>query len=129
MWRVIMEDKNGLDYSALLLSLIVGVSVSASYIAIFKSGIVSFSLFPLICAVLAIYCLHQRYLTSEMPNGVAGLTVASAILGFLLYNIFIRIEYPQLGSNLLQTFICLTLVFWLMIKIDRNKKTGNPDTN
>lgn len=118
-----MEDKKGLDYSALLLSLIIGASVSASYIAIFKSGIASFSLFPLICAVLAIYCLHQRYLANEMPNGVSGLAVASAILGFLLYNIFIRIEYPQMGNNLLQTFIGLALVCWMMIKIDRNKNS------
>ena len=76
-------EKPGRENGTLLLALIAGLSINGSFAALFSS-VVPFSIFPLIALVLAVYCLHQRYLNRAMPDGMPKLAAACFLLGLLL---------------------------------------------
>lgn len=119
------------EYKTLTFASLAGICISASYHVIFNSAVVSFSFFPLVALILTIYCIHQHYLEKPMPDGTALLSAAFCLLGFLVYNVFVRSEHPELGSNLLQTFIALGLICWITYKFkSMNRKLAEmgPET-
>lgn len=113
-------EKSNREKGTLLLALIAGLSVHGSFTALFSS-VVSFSLFPLIALVLAVHCLHQRYQTQPMPEGMPTLAAGCFLLGILGYSAIVRAEYPQMGSNFLPSILCVALVFWLGFKLKARK--------
>ncbi|MFT8209756.1 MAG: YijD family membrane protein [Symbiopectobacterium sp.] len=108
------------EKGTLVLALIAGLSVNGSFAALFSS-IVPFSVFPLIALVLSVYCLHQRYLNIEMPEGMPLLAAACFLLGLLLYSALVRVEYPQIGSNFLPSLLCVVLVFWIGLRLKKRR--------
>lgn len=108
------------EKGTLVLALIAGLSVNGSFAALFSS-IVPFSIFPLIALVLSVYCLHQRYLNIEMPEGMPLLAAACFLLGLLLYSALVRVEYPQIGSNFLPSLLCVVLVFWIGLRLKKRR--------
>lgn len=113
-------EKPGRENGTLLLALIAGLSINGSFAALFSS-VVPFSIFPILTLVLAVYCLHQRYLHRAMPDGMPKLAAATFLLGVLLYSAIVRAEYPQIGSNFLPAIISVVLVFWIGIKLKARK--------
>lgn len=113
-------EKPGRENGTLLLALIAGFSINGSFTALFSS-VVPFSIFPIIALVLAVYCLHQRYLDRAMAHGMPKLAAACFLLGLLLYSAIVRAEYPQIGSNFLPSIICVALVFWIGVKLRAHK--------
>ncbi|MBG6240572.1 MAG: DUF1422 family protein [Candidatus Symbiopectobacterium sp. Dall1.0] len=87
------------EKGTLVLALIAGLSVNGSFAALFSS-IVPFSVFPLVALVLSVYCLHQRYLNIEMPEGIPLLAAACFLLGLLLYS---------------------ALVFWIGLRLKKRR--------
>lgn len=114
------------ENGTLILALIAGLSISGSFTALFSS-VVPFSIFPLIALVLAVYCLHQRYLNRAMPKGMPSLAAACFMLGLLLYSTIVRAEYPQIGSNFLPAILSVALVFWIGVKVKARKTATNPE--
>ncbi|CAM3627584.1 YijD family membrane protein [Yersinia entomophaga] len=115
-----MMEQPRRENGTLILALIAGLAVNGSFAALFSS-FVSFSLFPLLALVLAVYCLHQRYLNYPMPLGLPKLASACFLLGILAYSAIIRVEYPQIGSNFLPSILCVILVFWIFFKLKARK--------
>ena len=109
-----------MENGTLLLALVAGLSVNGSFAALFSS-VVPFSVVPLIALVLAVYCLHQRYLNHPMPDGMPKLAAGCFLLGLLLYSAIVRAEYPQIGSNFLPSILCVALVLWLGVKLKARK--------
>lgn len=108
------------EKGTLVLASIAGLSVNGTFAALFSS-IVPFSVFPLIALVLSVYCLHQRYLNIEMPEGIPLLAAACFLLGLLLYSALVRVEYPQIGSNFLPSLLCVVLVFWIGLRLKKRR--------
>ncbi len=107
-------DKSKLDmWRTFFLALLTGICLSASYTTLFYYSVVSFSIFPFIGLGLSLHCLHQRYLIEAIPPGGAIVIILLGLLGFFIYSVVIRVEYPVLGHNLFQTFIVLGLIFWI----------------
>lgn len=112
--------KPGRENGTLLLTLIAGFSINGSFAALFSS-VVLFSVFPIIALLLAVYCLHQRYLNRAMLDGTPKLAAACFLLGLLLYSVIMRVEHPQIGSNFLPSILCVALVFWIGFKLKARK--------
>ncbi|KAA8998609.1 YijD family membrane protein [Affinibrenneria salicis] len=115
-----MTEQPRQEKGTLLLALIAGLSANGSFAALF-SAIVPFSAFPLIALVLAVYCLHQRYMHHAMPDGIPVLAAGCFLLGVLLYSAIVRAEYPQMGSNFVPAVLCVALVFWLGLRLRGRK--------
>lgn len=113
-------EKPNCENGTLLLALITGLSINGSFAALFSS-VVPFSLFPLIALVLAVYCLHQRYLNQPMSEGMPTLVAACFLLGIFGYSTMIRVQFPQIGSNFLPSILCVALVFWIGFKLKTRK--------
>ncbi|AOM41687.1 YijD family membrane protein [Xenorhabdus hominickii] len=109
------------DKSTMLLALIVGLATHGTFSAFFNS-FVPFSIFPIIALVLSVYCLHQRYLNYPMAEGLPKLATGCFFLGMFMYSAFIRMEYPEIGSNFLPVIIGTVLVFWLYLKVRGRKQ-------
>lgn len=116
-------EKSGRENGTLLLALIAGLSINGAYAALFSS-VVPFSIFPLIALVLAVHCLHQRYLNQPMSEGMPKLAAACFLLGILAYSTLIRVEYLQIGSNFLPSILCVLLVFWIGFRLKACKALG-----
>lgn len=108
------------DNGTLLLAFIIGLSLGGSFFSLF-SAVVSFSFFPIIAFGLASWCLHQRYRDQAMPEGVPALAAAFFLLGVLCYNAVIRAEYPAIGSNFVPVILMVTVIFWIGLRIKKNK--------
>ncbi|MBF7997854.1 YijD family membrane protein [Rahnella laticis] len=117
-----MTEQANQDNGTLVLALIAGLSINGTFDALFSS-VVAFSIFPIIALVLSVYCLHVRYHKGEMPKGLPVLAAASFLLGLLLYSTFVRVEYPELGSNSLPLLISVVLLFWIGLKLKKRKST------
>lgn len=115
-----MTQQANQDNGTLVLALISGLSISGTFAAFF-STVVTFSIFPIITLVLALYCLHLRYHQGEMSKGLPTLAAISFLLGMLLHSTIIRAEYPQIGSNFLPSVICVVLFFWIGAKLKKRK--------
>jgi len=109
------------ERGTLVLALIAGVSINGSFAALFDS-LVSFSIFPFIALVLAVYTLSQRYKNSTMAEGLPSLAVAWFVLGILLYSAIIRVAYPEIGSNFLPSILSVVLIFWIFAKMRARKR-------
>lgn len=116
-----MTEQNSRDKGTLLLAFITGLSINGSFSVLF-SDYVPFSLFPLIALGLAAWCLHQRYLNRNMPEGMPSLAAAFFLLGILVYSAIVRAEYPDIGSNFIPTVLMVCLVFWIATRF---KRPGN----
>lgn len=103
------------ERGALILALIAGLSVNGSFSSLFSSY-VPFSIFPLIALALSVYALGLRYRDDTMAQGMPKMAVAWFVLGVLLYSTFIRVEYPDIGSNLLPSILSVILFFWIVVK-------------
>ncbi|MCP1064976.1 YijD family membrane protein [Serratia symbiotica] len=110
-------EKPGRENGTLLLTLIAGFSINGSSAALFSSVVPSFSVFPIIALLLAVYCSHQRYLNHVMLDGTPKLAAAYFLLGLLLYSVTMRVEHPQIGSNFLPSIPCVAQVFWIGFKL------------
>ncbi len=108
------------ETGTLLLALITGLAINGSFNAIFSS-FVPFSVFPLLTLILAVYCLHQRYLNFAMPRGLPVLASACFLLGILLYSAIVRVEHPVIGSNFVPSILSVVLVFWILFKLKTRK--------
>jgi len=121
-----MTEHSRREKGTLLLALIAGLSINGSFAALFSS-VVPFSVFPLLSLLLAVYCLHQRYLNRAMPQGMPSLAAACFMLGLLLYSAIVRAEYPQIGSNFLPAILAVALVFWIGVKLKARDNRVNPE--
>jgi len=108
------------DKSTLALAFITGLAINGSFSVLF-SAFVPFSIFPLIALGLAAWCLHQRYLNTNMPDGMPGLAAAFFLLGILVYSALVRAEYPDIGSNFVPTVLMVALVFWIATRFKRKR--------
>ncbi|CNF25053.1 putative inner membrane protein [Yersinia mollaretii] len=108
------------ETGTLLLALITGLAVNGSFNALF-SAFVPFSIFPLLALILAVYCLHQRYLNFAMPQGLPLLASACFLLGILVYSAIVRVEHPAIGSNFVPSILSVALVFWILFKLKARK--------
>ncbi|CNK00892.1 putative inner membrane protein [Yersinia aldovae] len=108
------------EMGTLLLALITGLAINGSFNVLF-SAFVPFSIFPLLTLILAIYCLHQRYLNFAMPQGIPVLASTCFLLGILLYSAIVRVEHPAMGSNFVPSILSVVLVFWIIFKLKTRK--------
>ena len=113
-----MIEQNPRDKGPLLLAFITGLAINGSFSVLF-STFVPFSIFPLIALGLAAWCLHQRYLNRNMPDGMPSLAAAFFLLGILVYSALVRAEYPDIGSNFIPTILMVALVFWIATRFRR----------
>ena len=117
-----MSLATGRDKGTLLLAFLTGLAINGSFTVLFSS-LVPFSVFPLITLGLAAWCLHQRYLNRAMPDGMPSIAAAFFLLGILVYSAIVRAEYPDIGSNFVQTILMVALVFWIGLKL-RSRRGG-----
>ncbi|ERP78881.1 membrane protein [Yersinia pestis 24H] len=122
-----MEQSSRRETGTLLLALITGLAINGVCAALF-SALVPFSVFPLLTLILAVYCLHQRYLNFAMPQGIPVLASACFLLGILLYSAIVRVEYPAIGSNFVPAVLSVVLVFWILFKL-RTRKSVQTHTD
>ncbi|WP_145544143.1 YijD family membrane protein [Yersinia frederiksenii] len=115
-----MMEQSRRETGTLLLALITGLAINGSFNAIF-SAFVPFSVFPLLTLILAVYCLHQRYLNFAMPQGLPVLASACFLLGILVYSAIVRVEHPAIGSNFVPSILSVVLVFWILFKLKTRK--------
>ncbi|MEY4474431.1 MAG: inner membrane protein yijD [Pseudomonadota bacterium] len=108
------------ETGTLLLALIMGLAINGSFNALF-SAFVPFSVFPLLTFILAVYCLHQRYLNFAMPQGIPVLASACFLLGILFYSAIVRVAHPAIGSNFVPLTLSVVLVFWIIFKLKKRK--------
>ena len=115
-----MTHPSSRDKGTMLLAFITGLAMNGSFSVLF-SAFVPFSIFPLIALGLSAWCLQQRYLNKNMPDGVPGLAAAFFLLGILVYSALVRAEYPDIGSNFIPTILMVGLVFWIALRYKRNR--------
>ena len=116
-----MTDHNSHEKSTLLLAFVVGLSTHGTFSALFNA-LVEFSIFPIITLVLAVYCLHQRYLNHAMPVGLPKFVVGIFFLGLFGYADLLRAQYPEFGSNFIPATIIVILALWLYTSWKSRKK-------
>ncbi|CNI94348.1 YijD family membrane protein [Yersinia vastinensis] len=122
------EKQTNRETGTLLLALITGLAINGSFNAVF-SAFVSFSVFPLLTLILAVYCLHQRYLNFAMPQGLPVLASACFLLGILLYSAIVRVEHPSIGSNFVPSILSVVLVFWILFKLKTRKSSAQTEAD
>ncbi|WP_067709439.1 MULTISPECIES: YijD family membrane protein [unclassified Erwinia] len=115
-----MSLPTGRDRGTLLLAFLSGLAINGTFSVLFSS-LVPFSIFPLITLGLSAWCLHHRYLNRSMPDGMPPLAAGFFLLGILLYSAIVRAEYPAIGSNFIPTVLMVALVFWLVLRLKRNR--------
>lgn len=107
-----MTERKCYEKSTLLLALVIGLSTHGTFSTLFNS-LVEFSIFPIISLVLAIYCLHQRYLHHAMSIGLPKFVVGNFFLGLFAYAAILRVQHPDVGSNFIPATIIVILALWM----------------
>ncbi len=107
-----MMDHKSYERSTLLLALVIGLSTHGTFSALFNS-LVEFSIFPVIALVLAVYCLHQRYLHQAMPMGLPKFVAGSFFIGIFGYAAILRVQHPDVGSNFIPSTVIVILALWM----------------
>ncbi|MBP6124234.1 MULTISPECIES: YijD family membrane protein [Providencia] len=107
-----MMDHKSYERSTLLLALVIGLSTHGTFSALFNS-LVEFSIFPVIALVLAVYCLHQRYLHQAMPMGLPKFVAGSFFIGIFGYAAILRVQHPEVGSNFIPSTVIVILALWM----------------
>jgi len=104
------------DRAVLIFSLIAGASANATLSGITLTE-VAFSIFPLLCCLLAFYCMLQQYKTRAIEGDIPLLTGASFIVGALGYAVCIRVQEPEIGSNFFPLMVCMAIIFWMLHRV------------
>lgn len=100
------------DKKSLLLALVSGMSANALLSAISVTNF-SFSIFPLICLVLAIQMMYQHYLTKPLDEDFPMLGLGSFFIGFFGHSAFVKAQYPEAGTNFFSIVVTMLLLFWV----------------
>ncbi|MCE2573561.1 YijD family membrane protein [Motilimonas eburnea] len=107
---------NTIERKPLLLAFLTGLCGNASLAAL-TSAHVNFSIFPIIAFVFAISALWQSYVEGPMAGDTPRCALAMFFIGALGYSSFLRAEFPDIGHNLIQIFLCLGLAFYVAVKM------------
>ncbi|UJF19458.1 YijD family membrane protein [Vibrio sp. SS-MA-C1-2] len=99
----------------LVLSLIAGACGAGSWAALFSSY-ATFSIFPIIGLVLALYTLYESYASQRMVEGTSKLAAACFFIGVFGFSSFVRTEHPEIGTNFISLMIVLVLLCWVAYK-------------
>lgn len=111
-----MSETSLVPKMPLLLAFLVGLCGHAS-LAVVTDSQVPFSLFPLIALVLAAQSLYRHYVSEPMEGETPACTLISLVIGFLGHMAFLRVQYPELGSNFIPLILALVLAAWLSVKL------------
>lgn len=109
-----------IDRKTLLFAFLTGLCGNAS-LAVLTSSYVAFSIFPIIAFAFAIASLWQRYVEGPLSDNTGNCALALFFIGAFGYSAFIRAQYPAIGENLLQIFICLGLSFFVAMRLGMAK--------
>ena len=107
-----MTTENQAGYKPLYFSFLAGLCGNATLATLTMSEI-QFSIFPLIALVLVVYNWYQVYMTSAIESHISKSSLGLFVIGVLIYTAFVRIEYPELGSNFLPLIVVLGLSAWV----------------
>ncbi|MEQ5127984.1 YijD family membrane protein [Providencia alcalifaciens] len=107
-----MTEHKNYERSTLLLSLVIGLSTHGTFSTLFNS-FVEFSIFPIVTLILAVYCLHQRYLNQAMPMGLPKFVAGSFFLGMFGYAAILRVQHPDVGSNFIPATVIVIIALWM----------------
>jgi uncharacterized membrane protein len=113
-----MSETSLIPRTPLILALLVGLCGHASVAVLTYSG-VPFSLFPIIALVLAAKQLYHHYTSEPMTGDIPACTVISFFIGVFAHSAFLRVQYPEMGSNFIPLILTLLLAAWLSIKLGR----------
>ncbi|CAG9432602.1 YijD family membrane protein [Providencia alcalifaciens] len=116
-----MTEHKNYERSTLLLSLVIGLSTHGSFSTLFNS-LVEFSIFPIVTLILAVYCLHQRYLNQAMPMGLPKFVAGSFFLGMFGYAAILRVQHPDVGSNFIPATVIVIIALWMYTSWKARKK-------
>jgi hypothetical protein len=83
---------------------------------------VEFSIFPIVTLILAVYCLHQRYLNQAMPMGLPKFVAGSFFLGMFGYAAILRVQHPDVGSNFIPATVIVIIALWMYTSWKARKK-------
>jgi len=111
---------NNIERKPLLLAFLTGLCGNAT-LATLTSAHVSFSIFPIIAFAFAISALWQAYIAGPMEGDTPRCALALFFVGALGYSSFLRAEFPDIGQNIIQIFICLGLIFYVALKLGLGK--------
>lgn len=111
-----MSEPTPIPKGILLLAFLVGLCGHAT-LAVLTDSQVPFSLFPLIALVLAARQLYQHYASEPMEGNTPACCVISFFIGIFGHSAFLRVQYPELGSNFVPLIIALLLSAWLSVKL------------
>lgn len=111
-----MSENKKIRRKPILLAFLVGVCGNAT-LATLSVSQMAFSVFPLIALGLAAYMLYQEYLSAPMEGDTPLCTLLSFLIGVFGYSSFLRMQYPEMGTNFLSIMITLALLAWLSIKL------------
>ncbi|GAD81373.1 YijD family membrane protein [Vibrio ezurae] len=97
------------DKKSLLLALICGMSVSSLFSTL-SIPEHTFSIFPLICLILATQSIYQNYLNNPLNDDFPLLGIGSFFVGFFGHSAFIKAQYPEAGTNFFSIVVTLVLL-------------------
>lgn len=104
------------ERKTLLMALIAGMSGDALLSWLTMSE-VTFSIFPLISLVLAVYVLYQEYLRRPVSEDIPLVGLACFFVGAFGHSAFIKAQYPEAGTNFWSIIIVLALLLWIGSKL------------
>jgi hypothetical protein len=107
-----MTTKNQAGYKSLYFAFLAGLCGNATFATLTTSE-VQFSIFPLIALALVAYNWYQVYMTSAIESHISKSSLGLFAIGVLTYTTFVRMEYPELGSNFLPLMLVLGLSVWV----------------
>lgn len=119
-----MDSNSHSERKFLVLAALAGVCGSASLATLFVSS-VSFSLFPIIAFVLAVYCFYQQHLNQPLTEGTPLIAFACFLVGAFGYTAFIKVQVPDMGGNFFSILITMALGLWICHKTGVFNVSGN----
>ncbi|ENU1228055.1 MULTISPECIES: YijD family membrane protein [Providencia] len=116
-----MTDQKSYERSTLLLAFVIGLATHGTFSTLFNS-LVDFSFFPILTLILAVYCLHQRYLHQAMPIGLPKFVAGSFFIGLFGYAAILRVQNPEIGSNFIPATFIVIIALWMYSSWKARKK-------
>jgi len=107
-----MNKQVELGYTPLGFAFLAGLCGNASLTTL-TSSIVEFSIFPLIALALVIYNSYQIYMTTALEGNMNKAALGLFAAGFLSYTSFVRMQYPELGSNFFALMGVMLIAVWV----------------
>ncbi|CAM3153779.1 YijD family membrane protein [Vibrio rarus] len=102
--------------ASLLLAVVCGMSGSALFSSLAIASY-SFSIFPVICLILAVQAIYQNYLSKPVNEDFPLLGLGSFFIGFFGHTAFIKAQYPDAGTNFFSIIFTLVLLLWVGKKL------------